>query len=223
MDTQKKAASKFPRWAALTLGGAACAALTAAAAWYDLTYNGGKLVYPIHSYAFAPTDIPMLLAVGLDVLYALYLAFLLVRGIRAQKEHVAKTGRTRRLSPKLGFLGFFGFLGFAGFWTYGAMGDLTGFMFFAFFGFFGFFFEGKMSNTLMDERFQENVRRAKLDAYKLGIEIVLLLVIANGLIDCSPELRASVMLVVLSLTMGLVLFLQEYLLYRYDQQDAEGV
>lgn len=80
-----------------------------------------------------------------------------------------------------------------------------------------------MSNTLMDERFQENVRRAKLDAYKLGIEIVLLLVIANGLIDCSPELRASVMLVVLSLTMGLVLFLQEYLLYRYDQQDAEGV
>ena len=80
-----------------------------------------------------------------------------------------------------------------------------------------------MSNTLMDERFQENVRRAKLDAYKLGIGIVHLLVIANGLIDCSPELRASVMLVVLSLTMGLVLFLQEYLLYRYDQQDAEGV
>ena len=88
MDTQKKAASKFPRWAALTLGGAACAALTVAAVWYDLTYNGGKLVYPIHSYAFAPTDIPMLLAVGLDVLYALYLAFLLVRGIRAQKERM---------------------------------------------------------------------------------------------------------------------------------------
>ena len=82
MDTQKKAASKSPRWAALTLGGAACAALTVAAVWYDLTYNGGKLVYPIHSYAFAPTDIPMLLAAGLDVLYALYLAFLLVRGIR---------------------------------------------------------------------------------------------------------------------------------------------
>ena len=33
--------------------------------------------------------------VGLDVLYALYLAFLLVRGIRAQKERVAETGRTR--------------------------------------------------------------------------------------------------------------------------------
>ena len=58
MDTQKKAASKSPRWAALTLGGVACAALTVATVWYGVTYNGGKLVYPIHSYAFAPTDIP---------------------------------------------------------------------------------------------------------------------------------------------------------------------
>ena len=111
----------------------------------------------------------------------------------------------------------------SGFLPISELSTYTPFVFFLFFGFFGFFYEGRMSNTLMDERFQENVRRAKLDAYKLGIEIVLLLVIANGLIDCSPELRASVMLVVLSLTMGLVLFLQEYLLYRYDQQDAEGV
>lgn len=51
--------------------------------------------------------------------------------------------RTRRLNPKLGLLGFFGFLGFiGGAWTR-----------FVFFGFFGFFYEGKMSNTLMDERF----------------------------------------------------------------------
>ena len=63
----------------------------------------------------------------------------------------AKISRKHRLSPKLGFLGFCGFLGFAGFWTYGALGDLSGFIFFAFFGFFGFFFEGKMSNTLMQQ------------------------------------------------------------------------
>ena len=117
MDTEKKSAFRFPRWLGLVVGGAACAALTGAAAWYDLTYNGGRLVYPMHSYAFVPTDIPVLLAVGLDVLYVLYLAFLVVRNARAQKERVAKTGRTRRLSPKLGFLGFCGFLGFAGFWT----------------------------------------------------------------------------------------------------------
>ena len=46
--------SKYPRW--LALGGALCAAATAGAVWYDLTCNGGKLVYPMHSYAFAPTD-----------------------------------------------------------------------------------------------------------------------------------------------------------------------
>ena len=224
MDTQKKAASKFPRWAALTLGGAACAALTAAAAWYDLTYNGGKLVYPIHSYAFAPTDIPMLLAVGLDVLYVLYLAFLLVRGIRAQKDHVVKTGRTRRLSPKLGFLGFCGFLGFAGFWTYGAMGDLTGFMFFAFFGFFGFFFEGKMSNTLMDERYKENAVRAELKALRIGFGIIFfLLLFAGQARRLTAELVAPILIAGIALTVALTIFLSEYLLYRYDHDDAAAM
>ena len=224
MDTQKKAASKFPRWAALTLGGAACAALTAAAAWYDLTYNGGKLVYSIHSYAFAPTDIPMLLAVGLDVLYALYLAFLLVRGIRAQKERVAETGRTRRLSPKLGFLGFCGFLGFAGFWTYGVMGDLTGFMFFAFFGFFGFFFEGKMSNTLMDERYKENAVRAELKALRIGFGIIFfLLLFAGQARRLTAELVAPILIAGIALTVALTIFLSEYLLYRYDHDDAAAM
>ena len=112
MDSKKKSASQRPRWLGLLLGGAVCAGLTAAAVWYDLTYNGGKLVYPMHSYAFAATDIPMLLAAALDVLYVLYLAFLLVRGIVGQRRHVRETGRTRRLSPKLGLLGFCGFFGF---------------------------------------------------------------------------------------------------------------
>ncbi len=224
MDTQNKAASKFPRWAALTLGGAVCAALTAAAAWYDLTYNGGKLVYPIHSYAFAPTDIPMLLAVGLDVLYVLYLAFLLVRGIQAQKERVAETGRTRRLSPKLGFLGFCGFLGFAGFWTYGAMGDLTGFIFFAFFGFFGFFFEGKMSNTLMDERYKENAVRAELKALRIGFGIIFfLLLFAGQARRLTAELVAPILIAGIALTVALTIFLSEYLLYRYDHDDAAAM
>ena len=95
MDTEMKPASKFPRWLRLVMGGAACAALTGAAVWYDLTYNGGRLVYPMHSYAFRTTDIPMLVAVALDVLYALYLAFLLIRGIRAQKEHVPACNENR--------------------------------------------------------------------------------------------------------------------------------
>ncbi len=224
MDTEKKTASRFPRWLRLVSGGVACGALTGAAVWFDLTYNEGKLVYPMHSYAFRPTDIPMLAAVLLDVLYALYLAFLLVRGIRAQKEHVAKTGRTRRLSPKLGFLGFCGFLGFAGFWTYGAMGDLTGFIFFAFFGFFGFFFEGKMSNTLMDERYKENAVRAQLKALRIGFGIIFaLLLFAGQARRLTAELVAPILIAGIALTVALIIFLSEYLLYRYDHDDAAAM
>ena len=216
--------SNHPRGLLLALGGVLCAALTGAAVWYDLTYNGGKLVYPMHSYAFAPADIPMLLAIALDVLYVLYLAFLLVRGIRAQKDHVVKTGRTRRVGPKLGFLGFCGFLGFAGFWTYGAMGDLTGFIFFAFFGFFGFFFEGKMSNTLMDERYKENAVRAELKALRIGFGIIFfLLVFAGQAGRLTAELVAPILIAGIALTVALIIFLSEYLLYRYDHDDAAAM
>ena len=216
--------SNHPRGLLLALGGVLCAALTGAAVWYDLTYNGGKLVYPMHSYAFAPADIPMLLAVALDVLYALYLAFLLVRWIRAQKEHVVKTGRTRRLSPKLGFLGFCGFLGFAGFWTYGALGDLSGFIFFAFFGFFGFFFEGKMSNTLMDERYKENAARAERKALRIDFGIIFFLLIFVGQAGrLTAELVAPILIASIALTVALTIFLSEYLLYRYDHDDAAAM
>lgn len=224
MDTEMKPASKFPRWLRLVMGGAACAALTGAAVWYDLTYNGGRLVYPMHSYAFRTTDIPMLVAVALDVLYALYLAFLLIRGIRAQKEHVMKTGRTRRLSPKFGFLGFCGFLGFAGFWIYGALGDLSGFVFFAFFGFFGFFFEGKMSNTLMDERFKENAARAERKALRIGFGIIFILLLFAGQAGrLTAELVAPILVTGIALTVALTMFLSEYLLYRYDHDDAAAL
>ena len=216
--------SNHPRGLLLALGGVLCAALTGAAVWYDLTYNGGKLVYPMHSYAFAPADIPMLLAIALDVLYVLYLAFLLVRGIRAQKDHVVKTGRTRRLSPKLGFLGFCGFLGFAGFWTYGALGDLSGFIFFAFFGFFGFFFEGKMSNTLMDERYKENAVRAQLKALRIGFGIIFaLLLFAGQARRLTAELVAPILIAGIALDVALTIFLSEYLLYRYDHDDAAAM
>ncbi len=224
MDTEMKPASKFPLWLKRAAGGAACAALTGAAVWYDLTYNGGRLVYPMHSYAFRTTDIPMLAAVALDVLYVLYLAYLIVRWSRAQKEHVIKTGRTRRLSPKLGFLGFCGFLGFAGFWIYGALGDLSGFIFFAFFGFFGFFFEGKMSNTLMDERFKENAAKAEQKAMRTGFGIIFVLLLFAGQAGrLTVELVAPILVAGIALAVALTLFLSEYLLYRYDHDDAAAL
>ena len=173
------------------------------------------------SYAFQTTDIPMLLALVIDGLYVLYLAFLLVRVGIAQKRQVRATGRTRRLSPKLGFLGFLGVLGFAGFWSYGVLGDLSGFAFFAFFGFFGFFFEGKMSNTLMDERFRENAAKAELKAYRVGFTVVFLLLILMGQAGrFKAELVAPALIIGIALAVALTMFLSEYLLYRYDHDDA---
>lgn len=210
----------FIRWLAPLF---VCALLTTAAVWCDLTFNDGRLVYPMDSYAFQPTDIPMIAALVLDFLFALYLMVQLVKSIIAQKNQVRETNRTRRLSPKFGLLGFFGFLGFAGFWSYGTFGDATPFAFFLFFGFFGFIFEGKMSNTLMDERFQENAVRAELRAYRAGfIIILLLLVIAGQGSRFSAEVTAPVMIGGTALAIALTMFLSEYLLYRYDHDDVLG-
>lgn len=52
MSDQKRSASRDPRWLLPVLGGVVCAALTGAAVWYDLTYNGGRLVCPMDSYVF---------------------------------------------------------------------------------------------------------------------------------------------------------------------------
>lgn len=45
---------------------------------------------------------------------------------------------------------------------------------FVFFGFFGFFYEGKMSNTLIDERYKENKMRAQSTANKTALSIIFL-------------------------------------------------
>lgn len=221
MRTKKSSDSKHPRWLLPVLSGAACVLLTGAAVWYDLTYNSGKLVYPMNFYEFQPTDIPMLLALALDVLYVLYLFTLLIGGILAQRRRTKTTNRTRRLSPKFGLLGLLGFFGFGGFWSYGALGDMTPFVFFAFFGFFGFFFEGKMSNTLMDERFQENAAKAELKAYRTGFTaIFLLLILAGQTSRFRAEIIAPMLVAGIALILALTMFLSEYLLYRYDHDDA---
>ena len=222
MNMKKK--SSHSRWLLPVLGGVLCAALTGAAAWYDLTYNGGRLVYPMDSYVFRAADMPMLLALALDALYVLCLFALLLGGILAQRKQIAKTNRTRRLSPKLGLLGILGFFGFAGFWSYGALGDLTPFAFFAFLGFFGFFFEGKMSNTLMDERFRENAVKAELKAYRAGFVIIFLLLIVSAHAARSRTgLLAPILVAGIALAVALSMFLSEYLLYRYDHDDAAAM
>lgn len=130
--------------------------------------------------------------------------------------------RTRKLNPKLGFLGFLGFAGFLGVLTYQTDKTIFPFVFFVFFGFFGFFFEGKMSNTLMDERFIENRRKAELKAYRVGQIVSFLVLIASLWQRLFPTNEAKLIFITisLSLTFALVIFLAEYLLYRYDHDNS---
>ena len=176
----------------------------------------------MESYSFQRSDIPMLLALALDAFCALALLTFVLRQSILRRRREAETNRTRQLNPKLGFLGLFGFCGFLGFLPVSALSSYTPFVFFVFFGFFGFFFEGKMSNTLKDERFQENVRRAQLDAFKAGFALlwVVLLVVGHGPLWGSLELTAVALSSAISFALGLTLFLSEYLLYRYDHDES---
>lgn len=212
--------NKVKLWAGC---GIFCIAAMVLSTWYTVTFNDSRLVVPMDfgSYSFIPQDLPMLLSVSLFGLYALALCFLLVRSIRKNKRDTTRTNRTRRVHPRLGFLGLLGFLGFAGFWAYPATGDVSPFLFFLFFGFFGFFYEGKMSGTLMDERFRENAARAQLITYRTTFSITLLalLILCQGKLLGSLEYTLIATIIVLSLTLALGIFLPEYLLYRYDHDD----
>ena len=189
-------------------------ALLAAASWYSVTFNDRRLVDPMDfsAYEFRVQDLPMIVSIALFVLYVLYLGVLVVRAIIANKLRAEGSKTTRKLNPKLGLLGFAGFLGFSGFWTYSAFHAVSPFVFFAFFGFFGFFYEGRMSNTFMDERYEENRARAELTAHRTAISITFL---SLG----SLEYTLIALTILISLAIALDLFLSEYLLYRYDCAD----
>ena len=106
----------------------------------------------------------------------------------------------------------------------GPTGLIEPFVFFTFFGFFGFFFEGKMSNILMDERYKENAVRAELKAYRVGFGTVFaLLILAGQSGRFKADLVAPVLVAGIALTVALTMFLSEYLLYRYDHDDAAAL
>lgn len=203
--------------------------LLALSTWYSVTFNDWRLVAPMDfsAYEFRVQDLPMLISIALVILYVLYLAALLFRAIIANNQRQAAAKTTRKLNPKLGLLGFFGLFGFVGFWTYSAYHVVSPFVFFGLFGFFGFFYEGKMSNTLMDERYEENRIRAELAAHRVSLSIIflslLLLNLNAGALLGSLEFTLIVLTILISLAVALDLFLSEYLLYRYDCADqADG-
>ena len=199
--------------------------LLAAASWYSVAFNDRRLVDPMDfsAYEFRVQDLPMIVSIALFVLYVLYLGVLVVRAIIANKLRAEGSKTTRKINPKLGLLGFAGFLGFVGFWSYSAFHIVSPFVFFTFFGFFGFFYEGKMSNTFMDERYEENRARAELTAHRTAISItflsLLLLNLNAGALLGSLEYTLIALTILISLAIALDMFLSEYLLYRYDCAD----
>lgn len=199
-----------------------CILLILLSSWYAVQFNDSRLVAPMDfdSYVFQVKDLPMIISVVLINLYGFTLVGLLIVKLIKDSKHPVNV--TRKLNPKLGLLGLLGFLGFAGFPAYLKTGDVSPFIFFVFFGFFGFYYEGKMSGTFMDERFRENAARAQLKALKITCGIVYIaLIVFSGRLLGTLEHSLIALLIVISLAMGLGIFLSEYLLYRYDQLDEE--
>ena len=80
----------------LIILGVICALYAASAIGYSLTFNDGRLIYPMDfgSYQFHIKDVPVILALILVVLYVIYLGALLVlRGLVVYRNS-KKTGGT---------------------------------------------------------------------------------------------------------------------------------
>lgn len=125
---------------------------------------------------------------------------------------------TRKINPKLGILGIFGVMGFLGFIESG-VNTVPFCLFFSFFGFFGFYYEGKMSNIFIDERFKENANKAKSIGTTTGlIIIVVATMLFAGRIN-NMKLLLKIIISIIGLAFGISLFLQQYLLYRFENKE----
>ena len=188
--------------------------------WYAIAFNDSRLVVPMDfkNYVFEIRDLPMIVSVSLACIYLVALFVMLSIHAGKKQRQAEKTGITRKINPKLGCLGVLGFLGFAGFWTYSVDGTVFPF---AFFLFFGFYYEGKMSGIFMDERFRENITRAKLKAYKItfGVMLIALIILCQGKLFGNLEYTLIAAIITFSLAFALGIFLSEYLLYQYDHDD----
>ena len=205
----------------IIVAGTVLIVLMCAAVTYSLLFNEGRMVYltDLRTYQFSVRDLPMLIVGALLLVYIVCLSVFFTR-LALQSPPAART-YTWRLPPALGLAGFAGFAGFLGFWTYSRDGVIFPFIFFACFGFFGFFYEGKLSHTLEDEMFAQNRQRAELAALRTGFVLLALMVFLadTGMLSHDLEWCAVFMTAGCSLICGLVAFLSQYLLYRYEKQE----
>ncbi len=208
----------------LTIGmGVFCLVMALISSWYAVNYNESRLVVPMDfsEYVFNIKDLPMICSVLFTCLYVFFLVVLLIKAIIETKRKETTTQVTREVNSRLGFLGFCGLFGFLGFWTYRIDKTIYPFAFFMFFGFFRFFYEGKMSNTLMDERYKENKIKAHLQANQIALSIIFiaLIILGQGKLMGNLEYILIAFVIIVSLSIALELFLSGYLLYRYDQDE----
>ncbi len=201
--------------------GIGCVILLIAGIIYSLLFNDARWVknMDMSDYAFSIKDIPMLIVGALIAIYVLYVTVIFFKN--AFSKNFKDKNYSRTVSPYWGLCGIFGFLGFGGFWTYFEYGEIYPFVFFIFFGFFGFFFEGKLSHTLEDELFLENKRKAEIKAYKVGFKLLFIVIwlMAMGMFSHNVEWCAIFMFISVSFIYALVIFLSNYLLYRYEKEE----
>lgn len=214
---------KKKKFVALIITGVVLLGFLFMSSWYSVTYNDSRLVTPMNlsEYTFQVKDLPMICSISLFCLYILYLSVLLIKAILKNKKSGSTEKYTRKISPKLGYLGFLGLTGLLGFWTYHLDKNFTPFVFFLFFGFFGFYYEGKMSGTLMDERYKENRLKATVKSYQISTVIIFLalVLLGQGRTMISLDFTLIAFVVVVALALALQLFLSQYLLYHYDHSE----
>jgi len=203
--------------------GIICALFMGISTWYTIVFNESRFIVPmdLSEYIFQIQDLPMIISGILLALYILYFVVLLIQAIITNKNNVISTQLTRKINPKLGFLGFFGCFGFMGFWTYSIDKTIFPFVFFMFFGFFGFFYEGKLSNTFMDERYKENKMKAHFSANKTSLTIIFIatLILWQGKLIGNLEYTFIAYIIIVALSLALEVFLSEFLLYHYDHDE----
>lgn len=191
---------------------------------YDALANQSRIIRPMDfsTYSFRLSDLPLMAMTAIFVVYVFYTVIrIVIYQIRNGGRNNA--GMTRKLNPHFGWFGFAGLFGFIGIPAYMLQQQVWPFFFFVFFGFFGFFYEGKLSSTLMDERFKEEQSRASLKAYKTGFGLLWLVTWLTGITGShlSAGSVAVIFSVASSLIIALVLFLSNYLLYKYDTEEPD--
>lgn len=183
--------------------GVICALLVAISSWYTIAFNNSRFIVPmdLSEYVFRVQDLPMIISGVLLTLYIVNIVVLFLESIKINRRRELTLQSTRTINPKLGFLGLLGFAGF--------------------FGFFGFFYEGKMSNTLIDERYKENKMKAQSVANTTSLSIIFLaiLILGQGKLMDNLEYTLIALVIVIALSIALEIFLSEYLLYHYDNDE----